>query len=111
MNAESVDASTSPLDEADYAALARDVRYLKAAMVTIAQQIASQAPASPQDDSERAILTYLTGTVPPADRVAARAALGSLTILVHEVATENGLTEDQLADRFDAARRAAPPSQ
>ncbi len=114
MNAEPNQPSTHPHDDADYTTLARDVQYLKAAVATIAAQIArrdpnvlSQGEDGAQDDEEQAILAYLIGAVSPSEQEEARAALDTFTDLVHAVSAENGLTEDELADRFDASRYTA----
>ncbi|MGI8689723.1 MAG: hypothetical protein ACR2M3_14200 [Thermomicrobiales bacterium] len=113
MNAQPDELSAHPHDEADYAALARDVRYLKAAVATIAARIAHRDPIvlsqveGDKDNEEQAILAHLTGAVSPSEQGEARAALDAFTDLVHAVSAENSLTESELADRFDASRRTA----
>ncbi len=114
MNAEPNQSSAHPHDDVDYTTLARDVQYLKAAVATIAAQIArrdpivlSQGESGTQDDEEQAILVYLTGAVSPSEQEEARAALDAFTDLVHAVSAENSLTEGELANRFDAAQHTA----
>jgi 3-methyladenine DNA glycosylase AlkC len=119
MDAQSNEPGVHPYSDADYAAIARDVRYLKAAVAMIAEQIARRHPAIPssqasdtgEDEEERAILAHLADTVSPSEQAQARAALNALANLAHEVSAANGLTEDELADRFDAARRTASLSR
>lgn len=114
MNAEPIDPTTNPHDEADYAALARDVRYLKAAVATITDQMARRDPTTPlaqvtgneQDEEERAILAYLNGTISQSER---EEALAALAALAHAMAAESDLTEDELAGLFDATRSTTAP--
>jgi hypothetical protein len=119
MDAQSDEPGVHPYSDADYAAIARDVRYLKAAVAMIAEQIARRDPATPpsqapdtgEGEEERAILAYLTDTASPSEQEQVRAALDTLANLAHKVSGANGLTEDELADRFDAARRTASLSR
>jgi hypothetical protein len=119
MNAESNGPGADPHNDVDYATIARDVRYLKAAVAMIAEQITRHDPATPppqipdmgEDEEERAILAYLTDTVSSSEQEHVRAALDTLANLTREVSAANGLTEDELADRFDAARRTASLSR
>ncbi|MDQ2783536.1 MAG: hypothetical protein M3Y58_00865 [Chloroflexota bacterium] len=59
------------------------------------------------NDEEQTILAYLTDAISPFDREKARTARDAFVSLLHAVSAENGLIEDELADRLDAARRTA----
>lgn len=121
MSTEPMDVNVPSPEDAKYAALAHDVQQLKATVATLAHRVLGDehlhrsSVAAPEDvapdNDERIILRYLDEGLTPAERAEARVTLDALTALMHEVAAENGITEDALADRFDTARRAASPAR